>query len=400
MGSPAKDSMKPPSQSKKFAFPLVLALCLYGCLELFSCAALKALPETEPEFRLSKAQRDAIPRLIAGRASIIFDRETGWMHSDPLHVRSTRTITLSPGPDRIRIAFFGDSLVHGDEVGPEDAFPELINRYDRRIDSLNCGVSRFGLDQAYLAYMKHGRPLSPSIVVICLMSENMLRNLNVFRPFFSEHDVPPLTKPRFRLHEGQLVLEPNPFQEVNDYRRLLSDERATLLNLGRGDFFFSNYTWASSSWEATPFLRLVQRLFFASKRKNHLKLVLARQQYFDSSEAVELTTRILQQFYEDVRKHRSEPVIFMLPRYQDVLRHLSKDTTDYEPVLRRLRAENYNVVDGMGAFSSLAPRDFERLRTRYFTKAGHYSPETNGRIARFFYETFLEQRLQGSYKPK
>ena len=69
-----------------------------------------------------------------------------------------------------------------------------------QVELLNYGVPAYGLDQAYLRYLKVGAQYHPNIVFIGYMTENFERDVNVFRPFYG-NGYPDwiFSKPRFRL---------------------------------------------------------------------------------------------------------------------------------------------------------------------------------------------------------
>lgn len=191
---------------KKRIFSLVLIFSIYVCLEFIAYFAMRIIKKnpdpritTPVKFALSKTQYDSISTFMSGRTSLIFDKNLGWVHPYPHYVRSNRNISFETEIGKFRVLSFGDSFTHGDGVETEEAFPELLNTMDQRIDSLNLGVSRFGLDQEFLMFLENGRLFKTDLVLICFMPENILRHVNVFRPFYAYGDTPPLTKPRFYL---------------------------------------------------------------------------------------------------------------------------------------------------------------------------------------------------------
>ena len=344
--------------------------------------------------KLTPAQRDSIPVFIEGKSSIVFDPALGWLHAEPYHVRTTRQISPVPGQGELRIAAFGDSFTRGDEVGSDETFSELLATIDPSLDSLNMGVSRFGLDQAYLTYLKHGVPLKPHVVLICFMPENILRQVNVFRPFYAQADTPPLTKPRFELNSGKLVKRENPFRSAQDYNKLLSHEEQTLRNLGAFDFFAPNYKW-NDDWESTPGMRLIHHLYYTARKKIRLKKILTKSQYRDDSEALRITTALFESFSEVVKDHGGKPVIVILPRHQDLSVWLETGESYYAPLLELLQKRKLTYVDAREAFADLInPRmneeEFRRFRETHFMPGEHYSAAGHRRVAEYLYQKVLK----------
>lgn len=352
---------------------------------------------TPVKFKLSKTQRDSISDFISGSPSLEFDKDLGWVHPYPHYVRSNRNISIQTEAGKFRVLSFGDSFTHGDGVKAEEAFPELLNSLNQEIDSLNLGVSRFGLDQEYLMYLEHGRPFKADMVLICFMPENILRHVNVFRPFYAYGDAPPLTKPRFFLEAGKLKLIPNPFQKVTDYKALLDKEEETLLNIGRNDFFFNSYKW-NDSWEITPGFRLLNHIYYTSKKKIRLKQILTKWSYRENSEALSITTAIMKAFNASVEQQGAKPVVVIVPRYQDLWVYLKKGQKYYQPLLNQLKENNLDYVDGHDAFSPFLKVDmteveFEDFKKKYFNPGEHYSAEGHKIFAEFLYNSLFKNSL-------
>lgn len=386
---------------KKIIFRILLILVFLEVMAYFAMKVIDRNPSprlTAPvKFTLSQAQRDSIPGLISGNGAVKYDQTTGWANPEQDHIRSNREHSLTPEPGHLRVAVFGDSFTHGDEVKPEEAFPEVLNTLDARIDSLNFGVSRFGLDQAYLTYMEYGRPFKPDIVLICFMPENILRQVNVFNPFYAQGDTLPVTKPRFVLEGEKLKLIPNPFQTATGYRALLDDEKETLVKLGENDFFFLNYKW-TDTWELTPAMRLFQHVLYTAKRKMRLKQIMTRWGYRDDSEALRLTMKIMEAFSSAVKEQGSRPVIVIVPRYQDLWAYVARGKKYYDPLLNQLEKRKLDYLDGHEAFSSylknsMTAQEFDDFKKKFFNPGEHYSPEGNKVFAGFLYRSILKTQL-------
>lgn len=66
-------------------------------------------------------------------------------------------------------------------VADRDAYPEALARLDFGLEFENFGVPAYGLDQAFLRYQREGRRTHPRILVIGFLSENLYRDVSVFR---------------------------------------------------------------------------------------------------------------------------------------------------------------------------------------------------------------------------
>lgn len=194
-----------------------------------------------------------------------------------------------------------------------------------------------------------------------------------------------------------MKLFPNPFQKVADYRALLDQERATLLRLGRNDFFFENYEW-NDAWEMTPALRLLNHIYYTFKKKIRLKQILTKWSYRENSEALSITIEIMKAFNTKVREKGAKPVIVIVPRYQDLWVYVQKQKKYYEPLLKELKKNELDYLDGNDAFvpflkTKMTETEFETFKGRYFNPGEHYSAEGHKIFAQFLYRSLLKNFL-------
>ena len=163
-----------------------------------------------PKEDFSCVHRKILGSVIAGTTEYdVYSRALGWTirphgASPPLYQANAQGIRADAeceedpaGP--LRLAAFGDSFTHGDDVPNAAAWPaRLAQTLD--VPVLNFGVGGDGLDQAYLRYLGEGRRYRPAVVLIGLMSGDPLRHVTVYRPFYSSHTGMPLAKPAQSQH--------------------------------------------------------------------------------------------------------------------------------------------------------------------------------------------------------
>lgn len=138
--------------------------------------------------------------------------------------------------------------------------------------------------------------------MIGFMSENIYRNLNVFRPFYSSMYQGNLyTKPRFSIENGHLSLWKNPLTTVDDYRRFVTNDEAVLREIGSKDYFYQ------AGYFAGPMDRLpsVRLLKVATRSvKERLNPVVTREgSYAVSSEAFTLAAKLFDEFHCAALQH-------------------------------------------------------------------------------------------------
>ena len=163
-------------------------------------------------------QFDPITPEEAARNYIVEDRNCGWAirpdadsnvgvnpgnytyryHSNSDGFRDDRN--PSKTPDKLRIALFGDSFVHADEVDFRDSWGQRMEQETLAgAEVLNFGVQGYGTDQSLLHYRELGEFFHPHIVLIGYQFENIGRNVNLLRKLYQPDSNIPFSKPRFVL---------------------------------------------------------------------------------------------------------------------------------------------------------------------------------------------------------
>ncbi len=301
-------------------------------------------------------------------------------------IRSEKEYAHNTDSRVVRVSAFGDSFTFGSEVNNNDTWERQFEGQVSRFEVLNFGVGAYGLDQAYLRYLEEGAAFASDIVIIGFMSENIYRNLNVFRPFYSSSYSSNLyTKPRFSLESGNLFLVKNPLSTVEDYKRLITDDGAVLREIGNKDYYYqAGYLAGRTDW--SPSLRLLKIVTRIVKEK--LNPVVTREgTYAVSSEGFRLTARLLEEFNCAALQHESLPVIVIYPDLGDLSRYRSHQTKRYEPLLEHLNKKGIrylDILDALVAYDPTLPVDQLTVG-----RWGHFSRLGNNIVA-----TYLKQYLK------
>lgn len=177
---------------------IVLVLCsgLYLMFEGMSYLSLwyveerynfSYAPIMEP---LSEQQNAALKQFVNRDKSEPTEQDPilGWVarrETNTAGMRDDREYEKVPPPDTLRISAFGDSFTFSSDVALEDSWSKQLSAIEPSVEVLNYGVGAYGLDQAFLRYLKVGTTYNPDIVFIGYMSENIARNVNIFRPFYT-----------------------------------------------------------------------------------------------------------------------------------------------------------------------------------------------------------------------
>ncbi|WNM57636.1 SGNH/GDSL hydrolase family protein [Candidatus Nitrospira allomarina] len=393
-------------KQKSVLLYILLACLVYGSVEGISYLGLLLLQGKGVSYqplasRLSQEQKQLIQHRIEDSVPLSGHHPVlGWapkLHSHSKDVRinsqgirADHDFAHVINPEVVRVSAFGDSFTFGEEVANEDTWEHQLEEQNPRIEVLNFGVGAYGLDQAYMRYMEDGISFKSDIVLIGFMSENIYRNLNVFRPFYhSSYATNFYTKPRFLLANDSLVLLNNPLRTTSDYWRLVRNDEAVLREIGNHDYFYQ-IKYMAGPMDLLPFMRLLKIATRSVKEKLN-PVVTPEGSYAVNSEGFRLTTRLLEEFYCAALQHESLPVIIIFPDLGDFSRHRSHQGKRYEPLLKQLHIKGFRVLDildALVAFDSALPTD--RLTVGQW---GHYSHLGNSIVATFLQDYLNNEKL-------
>jgi hypothetical protein len=381
-------------------------LLVYACIELISYAGLTCLDyrygmSYRAADSLSYKQRDILKRLLEGESKYIeFDSTLGWTNkangeiqsdcssriikSNSSGIRSDREYDLLPPPDVLRIAAFGDSFTHCEDVGNKETWEVFMESLINGLEVLNFGVNGYGLDQAYLRYLKDGQRYKPDMVFIGFITDDISRHSNNFRPFVRPNTRLPLSKPRYLIENDRLVLIPNPISKLEDYRTLLNNTPAFLNDIGANDSYYPN-NYKSSPFDASPTVRLIK--LAAAEIKKRIRMSSNNKYNNQKSESYIITLRIFGAFYNEAIRNNSIPIIIIFPTRSEMLRYKNYKTKTYTPLLKYFDSKGYRYIDLMDALSNCEED------TAWNDKCGHYSPFENREAAEYMLDYLRKNKF-------
>lgn len=344
-------------------------------------------------------QSDQIRRWLrmGGRARDVVDPDLGWRyrpgHSNAANqinsqgLRSRREFAPMPPDGVLRVAAFGDSFVYGNEVENDDAWATVVDTAFERIELLNYGVGGYGVDQAMLRFRREGSDLTPHVVLIGFIADDIRRVVNVYQRFASTNSGI-FTKPRFLLDtNGHLSLLPSPIRRLDDWRAVL-EEPELIREWGEHDQWYEPLVYENALYDISATVRLLSTVW-----------VRLYNRYFDpdrlflgdtfntAAEAYELQMKIFEEFVSDVRESGARPIVLILPSRGELRAEMDSQETAYRPLLEDLSEMGIEYWDATEAFLS-APRPPD-LRP-WFAPGGHYSPAGNRIVAMWLGEALLE----------
>jgi hypothetical protein len=392
----------PLSTRKKLVFSLVLAAFLWLLVELVCLGGLWALRryrnlEYQPKLveDLTRKHKGILKSQLGDRASyVVFDADLGWSirpnsnkpqyKSNSKGLRATREYAPRPAAGIVRVAAFGDSFTHASGVPTGFSWQERLEALDPALEVMNFGIPGSDPGQGLLRYRRDGVPYRPDVVLVGHMSENILRMVNTFRPFYFPRSGIPFSKPRFAVERGRLVLIENPIRDMDQYRELLDDPGTWLPRLGERDYFYRrNHRRSRCDFlPSVRFSRIIGDQYF------HQPIMDAGGRYNPRSEAYQVTFRVLDQFYREALANGSLPILVMYPQRKDIrLRHEGEEVI-YQPLLDELRRRGYRMIDLADGFERYDPQ--AGMVKKSFI---HYPKEGNQMAARWIYDVLVKEGL-------
>lgn len=321
---------------------------------------------------------------------LMIDPELGWKYraawrdQTTVHnlagLRGEREYQLHPPAGTLRVAAFGDSFVYGNETLWTESWPALMEHADPALEVLNYGVGAYGVDQAYIRFLREGRSFAPSIVLICFTTDDLRRLVNVYRRFISVIELP-LFKPRFELTESnQLRLLPSPIRSIEDYRGLLDDPRRVRA-LGASDQWYERLVYENPAYDWSAIVRLLSATWIriANRYFRHDR-TFAGGVFNPESAAFRLQVAVFQAFRDSVAAAGYRPIIVFLPDRASVAARDAGGPALYTPLADRLTALHIPFLDAGDGF---AQHPTSGLIKDWFMPGGHYSRDGNLVVARW-----------------
>ncbi len=366
---------------RRLAFSFVAVLLVIATLEAIAWIAFERFLQGSP-FRRRDLDAFATPPTQAEMdtwRTWAWDRELGWLRrpgtretiADPkagpwtvtIDARGARREPLdAPGG---LVSAYGDSFTFGHEVEDDETWPHYLSvRLGSRVD--NWGQTAWGPDQAVLRLRRNLPAEHTRVVVLAIMSENIARVVNCYRPFLADRTMTLAFKPMVAVEDGAPRWLPNPLDRADtpaDFTAAFARARAT-------DFWYAEN--ARRVGIAFPYLfRLPAVLAFAWRQPGRLDL-------YADPDAVARLDAVIAELQRLAAAYDFVPVLVFLPEPSELRRFTAERRTRYarylDDVRRHAAGSRLVVID-------LLEHDFDAARFNRRPFADHPSPYGNQVIA-------------------
>lgn len=324
-------------------------------------------------------------------SELVYDPQLGWTNRPSVPdynaagMRADRDYALDPPDGVLRIALFGDSFTHGNEVTREQSWAaqleSLLNRRGIKAEVLNFGVGGYGIDQAYLRWQLQGRQYQPDIVLLGFVAVDVDRMVSLYWKFqpnvFITPGANPFTKPRFVLDGDTLRLINSPTVQPDH----LPDFLANFPNsdLAPYEAAFDPDDYQDRWWLNSNLLAIIDALHrylvLDPARSPAFQLDLTRTAKPPSAEndGDALAAALIQQWADEASADGSRFMIVDLPLQSAVAAYQADQPLEYQTLLDDL-SNRYEWIETLDAFPTTD-------LGAQFSAGGHYSPQGNRLIA-------------------
>ncbi len=296
--------------------------------------------------------------------------ETYFSNEDGLRTQQNGA-SLQDQPAALRIAILGDSYTFGEDVNFEDTWGHQLEiLMGPGVQVLNFGVPAYGIDQAYLRYLREVREWHPDIVILSFISHDLVRSGMVYYWIGFPGAAVPGAKPRFSLAGEELTLlnSPLPSREQIESASIIDD-----LPFIQSDSAYNPPDWEWHLYQYSYLLRFVISWQFNPRPFS----------YELDNEVQQINEAILKSFVFTAQAAGSLPMVVFLPEYTE-FRNSSGRLSGRDLLGRRMaRKAGVEFLDLTSCLETLADGD-------RFTTGWHYTPQANGAVAHCLQSQIME----------
>jgi hypothetical protein len=265
-----------------------------------------------------------------------------------------------------RIALIGDSYTFAQDVSFEESWGYQLERHlGKDYQVLNFGVMGYGIDQAYLRYMKEVRPWHPDVVIFGFIEHNLDRAMGVYSFLTFPRSFSPYAAPRFVMQGGKLVLLNTPLPMP---AQIFSADSIHELPYIEYDLGYIRGQWDRKYWEIPHMSYLFRWLVTWLPLWEDV-----RPEVSDDSKRT-ISAEIFRAFVKQVTDDGAIPLLLYFPS-EPSLPGSNEYLPGYHPLSARVLEEaRLPYVDLTACLTNVPPGE-------RFTSSRHYTLQGNGAIA-------------------
>jgi len=370
---------------KNITFYAIIVALMVGVIEIISYSFFNLFENRFTFFGEKYSLKDEKLKFLIEN----YDAKLGWERRYDTQYQERPKVVSYNKP---LLATFGDSFTHCDQVKHHETWQTYLSGL-LKADVYNFGSSGHGTDQVYLKFLSHYPKVKTPIVTLGLITENINRIVNVYRPFYYPKTLLWFTKPRFKLVNNQLVLLENPIKNMEEYVRKLR-EPSFIKSLGKNDWWYgkNNHPKLQFPYSKILFNKRIWLEAYYGKGNQRVDDMSPRpwENLWKEKRATELMFKIMESFVQKTKSNLATPILMVLPMKHEVIYFFNQKTLSEKVsiILTHCQTKGYLCFEAISALAN-SMNSVEEIETLY---KGHFSPKGNRIIAKAFFD-FLVKSL-------
>lgn len=288
---------------------------------------------------------------------------------------------------RARIHVYGDSFAFCRLVNDNETWSYFLSK-SLNENVLNYGAGNYGLDQAYLRFLKNiPQQDQKKIIIMNVVPETILRIHSQWKHFLEYGNILAF-KPSFKLSNQYLKKQNNPIQKIQDFRNI----KEIILSLSKSDPFYKEkfqkdiitFPHILSIFRNLKIIKLLW-ILSTSRSKNAKKkafsIILSenhklQNRYFKNSNKVNLLEKLVESFSKSAKENNLLPILIVMPQPNDLI-DIKKGKALYQKIF-----QDFNKYLPVYDMAELFLNCEENIKIYKSGDLGdHPSPELNFKIA-------------------
>ena len=300
------------------------------------------------------------------KINIRYDSTMGWIRN--VNEDYNNHITKN-SENTLKILILGDSfsLSAGaiDSSSWEKKIEEKFKNFSIDYKIFNLATPGYGLDQAYIRWLKEGKYYNPDIVIIGITEGMIKNNLNLIRPIKTIRTGIPFSKPRFIIDDfDTLSLINYPTIAINKIVNIMSDLKSW--QLLEYEYFYSDDRYSNNFFYNLKIFALAKKVLYKKKYDSS-----QRELFSLNNDASKITLKILEKFKSELKEYNAHLSLIHFPNKR-VLKSLSRGSKIYYNDLFSKLVEDYNIIEPSEELVELINnRGLEAVVTDHYTALGY-----------------------------
>lgn len=286
---------------------------------------------------------------------------------------------------------YGDSFVYCYEVPFQHSWQYLAEKkLEKKV--LNLGVSEYGLDQAYLKFLKYYKTYPTDIVVLGFLTHTFPRLITTMEDM--DYKLP---KPRFFIDKNKIKLYKNSFIKApKDLMLLEKYEVLSKIFEYDGAYNYLNKYRGINLLEPRQFPYVFELARVCKSKwysyKNNIKDFIS---YMEKSEKINSIIKyIIDEFIEKSKEFNFSPIFLINCDISDLNKEYE---LNFEHHIKYMKSKNIITIEVKKIFQQILKKKKLKIKDLYTSSNGHYSYTGNLLISQAMTNVLRAFKIKENY---